>query len=374
MSDLEQRVKLLEDKVKILEETLETLKNMGISEQMENYIKQKKHTLKMVNLINAVSDKPELDFAAEKEKVERISLAKKSVDSQIQKALTSADSFSEQIPVDTRYFDYEEESGMITDYWGKPIQCPELQRYAKKGLRIVSYNGFETERVVIPSEIDDRPVVSIGEKVFMNANVSEVILPNSLKAILKQAFEGCENLSSISIPDEITYIGSNCFKNSGLEEFICPNSVTVIQNSCFYHCKRLHKVRLGTSVNKLEYFAFDGCESLSDIVLPESLIEIEDACFSNTAIKAIIIPQNVQKVHGEVFGGNLWEISAKHKYKVACVFLGRDTEIFSTVGKKSILSRVSLIYCLPGSRIQKVAREHSIPIKPLSEFRMEDYQ
>lgn len=132
MSDLEQRVKLLEDKVKILEETLETLKNMGISEQMENYIKQKKHTLKMVNLINAVSDKPELDFAAEKEKVERISLAKKSVDSQIQKALTSADSFSEQIPVDTRYFDYEEESGMITDYWESRFSVQSYKDTPKK--------------------------------------------------------------------------------------------------------------------------------------------------------------------------------------------------------------------------------------------------
>ena len=34
MSDLEQRVKLLEAKVKILEETLETLKNMGVSESV----------------------------------------------------------------------------------------------------------------------------------------------------------------------------------------------------------------------------------------------------------------------------------------------------------------------------------------------------
>ena len=46
MSDLEQRVKALEAKVKILEETLETLKNMGISEKMESFIKQKKQTLK----------------------------------------------------------------------------------------------------------------------------------------------------------------------------------------------------------------------------------------------------------------------------------------------------------------------------------------
>lgn len=263
---------------------------------------------------------------------------------------------------------------MTTDYWGKPIQCPELQRYVKRGLRIVSYNGFETERIVVPGEIDGRPVISIGEKVFMNATVSEVVLPNSLKAILKQAFDGCEKLSSVSLPDGITYIGSGCFQNSGLEELLCPKSVTVIPNSCFYRCKRLKKVRLGTSVNKIEYFAFDNCESLSEITLPESLMELEDACFANTAIKVIIIPQNVQKMHGETFGGNLWEISAKHKHKIACVFLGKDTDIFTTVAKKSILSRVALIYCLPGSKIQKVAREHSIPIKPLGEFRSEDYQ
>lgn len=71
MSDLEQRVRILEAKVKILEETLETLKNMGVSEQMDNYIKQKKQTLKMVNLLNALSDKPEFDFTAEEKKLQK---------------------------------------------------------------------------------------------------------------------------------------------------------------------------------------------------------------------------------------------------------------------------------------------------------------
>ena len=51
MSDLEQRVKALETKVKILEETLETLKNMQLSEQMDEYIQSKSKSLKLVNLI-----------------------------------------------------------------------------------------------------------------------------------------------------------------------------------------------------------------------------------------------------------------------------------------------------------------------------------
>ena len=48
MNDLEQRVKALETKVKVLEETLETLKNMSLSEQMGSFIqsRQKKSEAK----------------------------------------------------------------------------------------------------------------------------------------------------------------------------------------------------------------------------------------------------------------------------------------------------------------------------------------
>ena len=277
---------------------------------------------------------------------------------------------------DFQYFDYEEESGIVTHPYreNEKSKCPEIQRYVNKGIRITGYNGFEIQRVTVPSEINGRPVISIGEKVFMNTSLSEIILPKSLKAILRNAFDGCKNLRKINLPEGITFIAGSCFANSGLEEVSCPDSLELIPNSCFYRCKQLNKVHLGISVNKIAYFAFDGCENLSDITLPESLIEIEDACFADTAIKAIIIPQNVKKIHGEAFGGKLWEISAKHKYKIACVFLGRNTEIFSTVAKKSIFSRVSVIYCLPGSKIQKIAREHLIPIKPISEFRLENYQ
>lgn len=38
MNDYEQRIKILEEKVGILEETLETLKNMQMSEQMKGYL------------------------------------------------------------------------------------------------------------------------------------------------------------------------------------------------------------------------------------------------------------------------------------------------------------------------------------------------
>ena len=59
-----------------------------------------------------------------------------------------------------------------------------LQKLVGKGLRITAYTGFDAERVVIPAKIGGQAVVSIGEKVFKNTTVSEVILPGSIKAIL----------------------------------------------------------------------------------------------------------------------------------------------------------------------------------------------
>ena len=33
---------------------------------------------------------------------------------------------------------------------------------------------------------------------------------------------------------------------------------------------------------------------------------------------------------------------------------------------------IALIYCLPGSKVQQIARDKGIPVRPLSEFQMED--
>ena len=80
MNDWEERIKILENKVKILEETLETLKNMKLSEQMEGYIKKRSQTLKMVNLLNAVSEQPAIDFRQEEAKVSAIKRQKADLD------------------------------------------------------------------------------------------------------------------------------------------------------------------------------------------------------------------------------------------------------------------------------------------------------
>lgn len=366
MSDLEQRVKALETKVKILEETLETLKNMQLSEQMDEYIQAKSKSLKLVNLINSVSDEQTLDFSKEEESVQRIRTSKKSIDQQIAVALRKSGDFSEQYPDDPRFFNYEVESGMVTDWNNKQIKDKELSKYIGKGIRITSYNGFESDRIIVPKEIEGQPVISIGENAFKNASFSELILPSSLKAIMASAFEGCINLKHMDLPVGLEYLGKYCFSKTGLESINIPDSIKGIPNGCFSGSKFLSTIILGNKTRDLGHSAFKDCSKLQEISLPESIKMISASCFENTAIKTFILPSSVSEISAETFGSRFSSRRYQRDSQVIFVFLGKSTEIIC--GQYDTLLFVEQIYCLPGSNVQKFAREHSIPMKPLSEF------
>lgn len=338
MSDLEQRVKVLETKVQILEETLETLKNMQLSQQMDEYIRSKSKALKLVNLINSVSDEQTLDFSKEEDSIQSVWSEKNAIEQQIAVVLSASGDIPEQYPIDSRFFNYEIETGIMIDDWNKRVKSNDLASYIGKGIRITSYNGFEQTNVIIPEKIDGMPVVSIGEKAFMNAPLTEIILPSSLKVILSEAFNGCKNLKKLDLPYGVVYLGNRCFCDTGLETLGIPNSIKLLSVQCFMGSKYLK------------------------VSLPDSIEVIERMCFYDTSIDTIIIPKGTKEVSCEAFGGSYFQ----RERKVTCVFLGKDTLIKSP--NNSTLWNVKQIYCISGSNVQKFAREHNIPMLPLSEF------
>lgn len=107
---------------------------------------------------------------------------------------------------------------------------------------------------------------------------------------------------------------------------------------------------------------------------------INECAFAGTSLQTMIFPKGLKRLSGAVFtpesrfafncNNNKYYVVEKNKntQEIACIFLGLDTKIVSDT-----FDGVSLIYCLPGSKVQRFAREHSIPVKPLSEFKMEDY-
>lgn len=342
MNDYEQRIKVLEEKVKILEETLETLKNMQMSEQMQGYIKAKTRTLKMAELINSISDKPELDLSKEENAVKQIQEKKKSVDEQITEAMNHASTVTVMDETSPEFFNYEIENAITVSGYTR-YEVIALKPYVGNGIRITSYNGFGSNDVIIPKYIDGLPVVSIGEKAFMNATFSNIIIPNTVVAILESAFEGCTNISHIDLPENLRFIGNSCFNKSGLTDIIFPDNLVEISKDCCFYCKNLKSAIIGSNVKNINFFAFCG-----------------------TSVTKIVIPDNVDSINYNAFGSDI------DKCDVECAVLGKNTTVKEESYSREKLNNVKCIYCLPGSEIQKYAREHNIPMKPLSEFKPEE--
>lgn len=78
-------------------------------------------------------------------------------------------------------------------------------------IEIVSYTE-KTSSVVIPSEINNMKVTSIGDCAFSDCDtIKSVTIPEGVEYIGEEVFLACTSLETINIPNTVTSIGSNAF-------------------------------------------------------------------------------------------------------------------------------------------------------------------
>ena len=71
-------------------------------------------------------------------------------------------------------------------------------------------------------------------------SVKEVVLPNGLKTILKDAFYDNPFLEKINIPDTVQEIHATAFWGlDGLEEIVLSTSIQIIEKHAFCNCANL---------------------------------------------------------------------------------------------------------------------------------------
>ena len=120
-------------------------------------------------------------------------------------------------------------------------------------------NGVLLTTLTIPSDITEIKTYTFNDC----SCLTSVIIPNSVTSIGKDAFGDCCSLTSVTIPDSITSIGNYAFCGcSSLTKVSIPNSVISIGSSAFRLCSNLISVVIPDSVIEIGSFAFDGCTSL----------------------------------------------------------------------------------------------------------------
>ncbi|MEI3228848.1 MAG: leucine-rich repeat domain-containing protein [Lachnospiraceae bacterium] len=166
--------------------------------------------------------------------------------------------------------------------------------------------GTTMGSIIIPSEIDGKKVTAIGGSAFNDCDsLTSVTLPNSITRIGSGAFAECGSLTSIKIPDSVTTIGENAFFECvNLTSVTLPKSITRIEENTFGDCKSLTSIMIPNSVTAIENNAFDSCSSLTSVTIPDSVTAIENNAFNYcSSLTSVIIPDSVTAIGSSAFDG-----------------------------------------------------------------------
>ena len=179
---------------------------------------------------------------------------------------------SDTCSTDAKYFAYEDVEG---------------------GISITGYSIEGGLDVVIPSNINGKQVVSIGNDAFTTGGVTPTgISTNKIEYNIQPLYSKKDNyevvplaiytpvglgITSVIIPDTVISIGNYAFYGNKLTSVIIPNSVTSIGNSAFEN-NQLTNIIIPTSVTSIGNDAFGG-NQLTSVTIPTSVTSIGKGAF-----------------------------------------------------------------------------------------------
>jgi uncharacterized protein YjdB len=115
---------------------------------------------------------------------------------------------------------------------------------------------------------------------YPQGKVGSYAIPNGVKRIGEDAFQGCDSLTSVIIPGSVTDIGNMAFRHClYLLNVTMSNGVKTIGHNAFQGCDSLVNIEIPNSVTSIEYSAFWACHSLTAITIPRSVTSIGNGAF-----------------------------------------------------------------------------------------------
>ena len=158
----------------------------------------------------------------------------------------------------------------------------------------------------------------------LHLRVKKLVVKDGVTSISASAFNTCQHLTSVKLPDSVAYIGNQAFKFcvelssitlpsstksvrietfcrcSKLASVTLPYGVTMIESRAFANCTALESIQFPVSLSQIGAWAFSNCEKLSSVKIPESVTSISNGAFSGCALTSVTVSRNC-KVHESAF-------------------------------------------------------------------------
>ena len=214
-----------------------------------------------------------------------------------------------------------------------------ITKYMEPGGAVVIRDGLEPllydltcETVVIPGTINDLPVIGIGPCAFQNCNrLTGITIPEGVTVIGDNAFRGCSRLTALTIPKSVTSMRANAFADcTGLTSirveaenpvycssadgvvfskdmtrlvrypsgkagmYTIPDTVADVGNDAFVVSRALTSVNMSAGVTNIGSWTFADCTRLTSVKLSSRLSRIgEFAFWGCSSLPEVTIPESV---------------------------------------------------------------------------------
>lgn len=204
---------------------------------------------------------------------------------------------------------------------------------------ITRYKSDGGSRVDLGAVFPDATEIRLEGQVFKDASLTEVIIPKTVSSITSGSgdvwsafyqceslrtvifeprttetlvfedhlFSGCENLTSLELPDTVTSIPDNfCQFASSLKSVKLPSNLQSIGSSAFANCKALTSITIPKTCTSLGAYAFDECTSLASVTFenPEEKrngFSMGKQVFYSCAFTDIVLPEGCTSISEMVF-------------------------------------------------------------------------
>ncbi|MBD9207127.1 MAG: hypothetical protein EGQ40_04875 [Clostridiales bacterium] len=135
--------------------------------------------------------------------------------------------------------------------------------------------------------------------------VKKLVVNSGITYIGGSAFEGLDQLTSVSLPDTLEYIGWSVFREcASLTSIVIPEGTKYLYGDTFIGCTSLRSAKLPSTLEFIDGCVFIDCTSLQDIVLPEGIDHVPWRMFDGcTSLRSVTIPSSIMSVSNDAFSG-----------------------------------------------------------------------
>ena len=142
------------------------------------------------------------------------------------------------------------------------------------------------ESLAIPGEVTweegDFKVIAISENAFEGMeNLTTLSLPANLERIGARAFKDCTKLNAITFNGQ-KQMGDEAFRNcTSLVNISLPNTLETIGNHAFRNANSITQIDFEEGLTEIGFGAFMDCNSLTAVRLPNTVTRVGDSAFEN---------------------------------------------------------------------------------------------